>query len=134
MATPNTFKQQNVFAVFSAIFGVQAALGTPVPQADLTTQLPLARDNKPLPSRRVTRDETRDCTGKYLIGRRLTSRLALWTLTLPAINAQLATGFLAWFFGAAAAPTGSGPHTHAITRCDARPACSDELHRRRCGL
>jgi hypothetical protein len=116
MATPNTFKQQNVFAVFSAIFGVQAALGTPIPQADLTAQLPLARDGKPLPSRRVTRDETRDVTGKYLVGRRLTSRLALWTLTLPAINAKLAAGFLAWALNDAAAPTGAGPHTHLITR------------------
>jgi hypothetical protein len=119
MATPNTFKQQNVFVVFSAIFGVQAALGTPVPTADLTAQLPLARDAKPLPGRRVTRDETRDCTGKYLTGRRLTSRLALWTLNLPAINPQLAAGFLALAMNAAAAPTGGGPHTHAITRSSA---------------
>lgn len=116
MAVPESFQQKNVFAVFSAIFGVQAAIGTPIPSADLTAQLPLAIDNKPLPTRRVTRDETRDVTGKYLTGRKLTSRLALWTLTLPAINAQLAAGFLALALNDAAAPTGTGPHTHQITR------------------
>lgn len=116
MTTPNGFQQKNVFAVFSAIFGVQAELGAPIPQADLTAQLPLAINNKPLPTRRVTRDETRDVSGKYLVGRKLTSRLALWTLTLPAINAQLAAGFLALALNDAAEPTGAGPLTHQITR------------------
>lgn len=115
MPPPNTFKQKNFFAVFSPIFQVQAAIGSPLASAALTARLPLPRDNKPMPTRRVTRDETRDCTGKYLVGRRLTSRLALWTIQLDA-TAQLATGFLALAFGKAGAPGGAGPHTHAITR------------------
>ena len=123
MAVPETFKQQNVFAVYSPIFNVQEAIGVPLASAVLTAQLPLARDAKPLPTRRVTRDETRDCTGKYLVGRRLTSRLALWTLTLPTVTAQLAAGLLAMAFSDAGVPsTGSAPHTHNITR-----SASDQL-------
>ncbi len=123
MATPNTFKQRNVFAAYSPTFQVQAALGTPLDDALLTASLPLPRENKPLPTRRVTRDETRDCTGKYLTGRRLTSRLALWSLQLTDVSARLAAGFLALAQGAAAAATGgSAPYTSAITH-----SASDQL-------
>lgn len=119
MPVPNTFKQQNVFAAYSPVFAAQAGLGTALPTAALTARLPLARDAKPMPTRRVTRDETRDCSGKYLVGRRLTSRLALWTLTLPTVTAQLAAGFLALAFGEAGVPsTGAAPHTSQITRAE----------------
>ena len=123
MAVPVTFKQQNVYAAYSPIFNVQEAIGAALASGVLTAQLPLARDAKPLPIRRVTRDETRECSGKYLVGRRLTSRLALWTLTLPTVTAQLAAGLLAMAFGEAGLPsTGGAPHTSQITRLD-----SDQL-------
>lgn|GEM_PF-2485061 len=125
MATPNTFKQSNVYAAFSPTFNVQEALGTPLAREVLTARLPLPRDAKPLPTRRVTRDETRDCTGRFLVGRRLTSRLALWSIRLDASPA-LAAGLLALGFGAAAAPSGAGPYTSEITRLvsDQLPATS----------
>jgi hypothetical protein len=117
MPTPNTFKQSKVFVAYSPVAAVQAALGTALDEALLTARLNLPLGNKPLPSRRVTRDDIRDCTGRYLIGRRLTSRLALWTLTLEQVDARLAAIFLAWAQGDAAAVTGSGaPYTEAITR------------------
>jgi hypothetical protein len=125
MALPNTFKQKNVFAAFSPTFNRQPAIGTALAAAVLTARLPLPRENKPLPTRRVTRVETRECSGKYLIGRRLSSRLALWSIQLDA-TAQLAAGFLGLALGAAAEPTGSAPSTHAITRSlsDQLPATS----------
>ncbi|MGB8509370.1 MAG: hypothetical protein WCD76_13355 [Pyrinomonadaceae bacterium] len=123
MTTPNTFKQKNVFVAFS--YFQQAAIGMALAAASLTRRLPLALDQKPLPTRRVTRDETRDCSGKYLTGRRLSSRLALWTIQLDA-TAQLAAWFLALALGDPAEPTGSGPYTHAINRLgsDQLPATS----------
>lgn len=125
MAQPNTFKQKNVFAAFSPTFNRQAAIGTALDDAVLTARLPLPRENKPFPTRRITREETRECSGKFLIGRRLTSRLALWTIQLDA-TAQLAAGFLALAQGVAALPAGSAPSTHAITRSvsDQLPATS----------
>jgi hypothetical protein len=124
MPVPNTFKQRNVFVAYS--YYRQAAIGTALASTVLTRRLPLPRDNKPLPTRRVTRDETRDCTGKYLVGRRLTSRLTLWTIQLDA-TAETAAWLLALALGNAGAPTtGSAPHTSAITRLasDVLPATS----------
>jgi len=121
MAQPNTFKQKNVFVSFSPTFNRQAAIGTALASAVLTARLPLPRENKPLPTRRLTREETRECSGKYLIGRRITSRLTLWTIQLDA-TAELVTGFLALALGVAAEPSGSAPATHEITR-----SLSDQL-------
>lgn len=120
---PNTFTQSKVFVAFSPVFAVQAALGTGLGVEDLTARLNLPLGNKPLPTRRVTREDQRECSGRYLSGRRLTSRLALWSLTIEDVSARLAAGFLAWAMGDAAAPTGgSAPYMEAITRRD-----SDQL-------
>ncbi|HLM58176.1 MAG TPA: phage tail tube protein [Pyrinomonadaceae bacterium] len=123
MAQPDTFKQKNVFAAFS--YFRQAAIGTPLGSDDLTMRLPLPRDAKPLPTRRVTREETRDCTGRFLMGRRLTSRLALWSLRMDA-TAELTAWLLGLAFGDAGEPAGTGPSTHQITRLvsDQLPATS----------
>src|ERR1700759_4225682 len=123
MATPPTFKQQNVFIAASPTFQAQSEIGSPPAPAVLTVQLPPAINAKPLPSRRVTHDETRDCTGKYLVGRRLTSRLALWTINFPMVTAQLVAGLYGLALGEAGAPSsGAAPHTSQITR-----AASDQL-------
>jgi hypothetical protein len=119
-APPNTFTQAKVFCCFSPVFAVQSAIGTALAQADLTARLNLPLTNKPMPTRRITRDETRDCTGRYLIARRLTSRLTLYSLTLTDVNARTIAGFLAWAQGQAAAVTGTGaPYTEAISHADA---------------
>jgi hypothetical protein len=122
MATPNTFTQKNVFLAyppnFAAVRGVDALDSTL-----LTARMPLRRDAKPLPTRRVTRRDQPDCTGKYLVARRLTSRLTLYSFELPYVSAQLAAGFLALALSEAAAPTGGGPHTSLITR-----SASDDLY------
>jgi hypothetical protein len=110
-----TFKQKNVVAAYSPFFVAQADLVTALDTALLTATLPLPRGARPLPNIRKTRDETRECRGKYLIGRRITSRLALWTLRFPDVSAQFVAGIYALAMGAAAAPTGTGPHIHAIT-------------------
>ncbi|MET0646975.1 MAG: phage tail tube protein [Pyrinomonadaceae bacterium] len=127
MTTPNTFKQSNVFAAYSPVFAAQAAIGEALDPVVLTARLPLARTARPLPTRRVTRDETRDCTGRFLVGRRLTSRLALWSLTFPDVSARFAAGLYAMAYGAAGAVTGgSAPYTSPITRLasDQLPATS----------
>jgi hypothetical protein len=110
-----TFKQKNVLAAYSPLFVAQANLQTALDTALLTSVLPLPRDARPLPTIRKTRQETRECRGKYLIGRRLTSRLALWSLRFTDVSAQLVAGTLALAQGAAAAPTGTGPHLHEVT-------------------
>jgi hypothetical protein len=120
---PSTFTQSKVFACYSPVAAVQSALGTGLDSTELTARLNLPLQNKPMPTRRVTRDETRECRGRYLIGRRLTSRLTLWSLTLDSVSARLAAVFLALAQGDAAAVTGSSaPYTEAITRRD-----SDQL-------
>lgn len=127
MATPETFKQSDVFVAYSPIFAAQAAIGEALDPAVLTARLPLRRDQRPLPTRRVTRDETRDCTGRYLVGRRLTSRLALWTLTFPDVTARFVAGVFAMAFGEAGVVVGgSAPYTSPITRkvTDRLPATS----------
>lgn len=117
MTTPNTFKQSNVFVAYSPVWAAQGEIGTALDTDLLTARLPLARDARPLPTRRVTRDETRDCTGRYLVGRRITSRLALWTLQFPDVTARLTAGLYAMAYGAAGAVTGSSaPYTEPITR------------------
>ena len=114
MSTP-TFKQKNVYAVYSTVWHAQIGIGTALLISLLTARLVLPRDSRPLPSRRVTREESRDCTGKYLTGRRLTSRLALWSIQLDA-DPQVLTGLLAMGMGEAAQPLGTNPSVHEITR------------------
>lgn len=116
MSTPaSSFKQKNVVAAYSPLFVAQADIATAIDSALMTAVLPLPRENRPLPSRRVTREETRECRGRWLIGRRLTSRLALWTLRMDA-TAQLTAGLLALAQGEAAAPVPGDPRsTHEIT-------------------
>jgi hypothetical protein len=124
MTIPSTFKQKNVFVAFS--YFRQSGIGSALASANLTKRMPLPRDNKPLPTRRVTRDETRDCSGKYLVGRRLTSRLALWSIQLDA-TAEIAAWLLSLALGNPGVPsTGAAPHTHQITRLasDVIPATS----------
>lgn len=115
MVVPNTFSQSKVVAAFSPLFVAQSDFVTPIDSALMTSVLPLPRDARPLPSIRKTREETRECRGRYLIGRRLTSRLALWTLRFTDVSAELAAGILALAQGAAAMPSGSAPSTHEIT-------------------
>jgi hypothetical protein len=103
-----TFKQKNVVVAYSPIIAVQSDIFTPLDTAtQLTAVLPLPRDAKPLPNIRKTRDETRECRGRYLIGRRVTSRLALWTLRFTDVSAQFVAGILALAQGAAAAASGT---------------------------
>lgn len=121
-----SFKQKNVIVCYSPIFARQAAIGTALAAAGLTAQLPLARDAKPLPSRRITREEERECRGRFLTGRRITSRLATWQLSMDASPA-LVYGFLALAMGASAEATGAqAPFTHEATHgtSDQVPATS----------
>jgi hypothetical protein len=101
------FKQKNVVAAYSPVFAAQTNFVTALALSSLTSVLPLPRDARPLPNIRRTRDETRECRGKYLIGRRLTSRLALWTLRFTDVSAQFVAGIMAMAQGAAAAATGT---------------------------
>ena len=112
---PATFKQKNVVAAYAPSFKAQANLATALLSTDLTASLPLSRGNRPMPGIRKTYDETYECRGKYLIGRRLTSRLALWSLRFTDVSADFVAGILAMAMGAAAVPTGTGPHIHAIS-------------------
>ncbi|MCP9496083.1 MAG: phage tail tube protein [Pyrinomonadaceae bacterium MAG19_C2-C3] len=118
MVAPS-FKQKNVVVAYSPVFARQSAIGTALAAAALTASLPLARDAKPLPSRRVTREEERDCAGKFLTGRRITSRLTNWQLAFDATPA-LVYGFLAMAMGASSDPVEAvAPFTHEGTHATA---------------
>jgi hypothetical protein len=111
-----TFKQNNVVVGCSPTFEAQGSLAAALALAKLTSVLPLSSDNRPLPNIRRTREETRECRGRYLIGRRVTSRLVLWTVRFTDVSAQLVTGILALAMGEAAEPTDEdAPHGHDIT-------------------
>lgn len=123
MAIRPTFKQSKVFVLFS--FLRQAAMGAALDPALLDHRMPLALDARPMPTRRVTRDDARDITGRYLVGRRLTSALALWSVQFD-VSAALAAWLYALAYGDPQAPTGAGPHVHNINRLasDNLPATS----------
>lgn len=123
---PTTFKQKNVVVAYSPLFVAQTDFATALDTDLLTSVLPLPRDSRPLPNIRKTRDETRECRGKYLTGRRLTSKLALWPMRFTDVSAQFVAGILALAQGDAADPTGTGPYIHEITHgaSDAGPYTS----------
>jgi hypothetical protein len=109
-----TFKQKNVVAAYSPLFVAQPDMATALALTLLTAVLPMPRDSRLMPNIRKTHDETRECRGKYLIGRRLTSRLALWPVRFTDVSAELVTGIMALAQGAADEPTGAAPSIHEI--------------------
>lgn len=113
-----TFKQKNVVAAHARTWTAQSNLATALLAAALNRTLPLSRDSRPLPTIRKTREETRECRGKYLIGRQLTSRLALWPVRFSDVSAELVTGIMAMAMGDAAEPSGAGPVIHEITHAE----------------
>lgn len=99
-----SFKNRRLVFAYPSAFKKQSAWDTAIANADIDKSHP--NDPPVFPGRRVTREETRDCKGEYIVARQITSRLWLVTLQFD-VTAYILAGWLAYAYGAAAAPTGS---------------------------
>lgn len=99
-----SFKNRKLFISFSPTFKRQSAWDAAMANAELSSRHPQATPT--FPSNQFTREETRDCSGEYVIFEEITSRLKRLRFGFNP-SAQLAAGWLALAMGAAAAPTGS---------------------------
>lgn len=99
-----SFKNRKLVFAYPSAFKKQSAWDTAVANADIDKAHP--NDPPVFPGRRITREETRDCKGEYVVARQITSRLWLVTLSFD-VTAQILAGWLAFAYGAAAAPTGT---------------------------
>ncbi len=87
----------------------QAAFGTPIPAAQLVAAFPDTARNFPV--RRETTEDILDCTGQALIDQIVTGRIGELTLEFD-VSIEVLAGILAFAYGVASAPTGTGPYTH----------------------
>jgi hypothetical protein len=99
-----SFQNRKWFVAFSDIFKVQSAWDTAIANGDLNKRFPQLTPTAP--SRQVTREETRDCSGEYVILEELTSRLFRLRFSFNP-SAQMLAGMLAYGYSAAASPTGT---------------------------
>lgn len=99
-----SFRGRKLVVAFSGSYKRQSAFGTPLATADIDTRHPQASPT--FPGRTITREEIRDCTGEYVIREDITSRLARLNFSFDADPRNMA-GWLAYAFGAAAAPSGT---------------------------
>jgi hypothetical protein len=100
----NSFKDRKLVVAFSGAFKKQSAFGVPLATVDIDTRHP--QTTKVYPGRQVSREETRDCTGEYIVKEEITSRLTRFAFGFDA-DARLLAGWLAYAMGAAAAPAGT---------------------------
>jgi hypothetical protein len=114
----NILKLRKRFLALSGIGMQQAAFGTALDADDIDT-----RDNVTI---EITDDRTRetvyDCGGQDIHEESIQTQLKRVTITYNSVTAQIIARWLAYFLGAAAAPTGTGPYVHALTR-----SSSDDL-------
>lgn len=97
------FRQENFFAAFSGIGKKQTAFGTYLANADIDT-----RDKCTVEVRKILqRSDERDCGDRYLIEQPIRRRSHEVRFTYDRVTAQIAARWLAYFFGVAAAPTGT---------------------------
>lgn len=95
---------RKLVVAFSPAFMAQAAFDTPIATANLN-----ARHPQTTPAFHAIvpfREETRECTGEYVIIERITGKIARFTFAFD-LTAKLAAGWFAYLQGVAAAPTGT---------------------------
>lgn len=102
---PNTsYTNRKLVVAFSPAFMVQSAYGTPIASANLTARHP---QNTPAFHGIIPfREETRDCSGEFIIIEKLTGKIARFTFAFD-VTAKLAAGWFAYLQGVSAAPTGT---------------------------
>lgn len=91
----------------------QSAFGSPIPIAQLTAAFP--DTSRSWPTRRETTEDILDCTGQALIDQLVTGRIGELTLEFD-VSADLLAGVLAFVYGVASAPTGTGPYVHEFNQ------------------
>lgn len=99
-----TFTNRQLVVATSPDFMVQAAYDTAIATANLNSRHP---QNTPAFHNNVMfRDQTRECTGRYVIQERITGKISRFTFAFD-MSAKLGGGWYAYLQGIAAAPTGS---------------------------
>ncbi len=99
-----TFTNRRLVLAIAPSFPVQTGFGNGFEPSIITLRHP---QNEPQTVSIVrTKDEIRDCSGEYLLVRKITSRIAQFTFSYDA-TAKTVAGWLAYGFGVAAAPTGT---------------------------
>lgn len=96
------FKRSKLVVAYSPIFKRQSAFDSPIANTDLTAAMPLAT----LPTFRTVEREQRDCRGR-IMDFPVDTRLVEWTFEFAASQPQFVFGWLAFYLGQVAAPTGS---------------------------
>jgi hypothetical protein len=99
-----SFRNRKLVVAFNGAFKRQSAFGVPMAASDIDTRHP--QTTPTYPSKNVTREEVRDCSGEYVIAEEITSRLARLRFAFDA-DAYLLAGWLAYAQGVAAAPSGT---------------------------
>lgn len=99
-----TFTNRKLVVAFSPDFKVQTAFDAPIAAASLTARHP--QTSPAFHAIIPFREETRDCSGEFIIIEKLTGKIARFTFAFD-VTAKLSAGWLAYLQGVAAAPTGS---------------------------
>lgn len=96
-------------------FKRQSNFTTAIPQAQLTAVFQATSRNHIQVQENA--DPILDCSGQFKIGEEIISRIGRLTIEADA-DANTLGGLLAMCLGVAAAPTGEGPYTHALSLLD----------------
>lgn len=100
----NSYSNRKLALVISSAFMAQAGFDIPIASANIDARHP---QNTPAFHGIIPfREETRDCTGEFIIIERLTGSIARFTIAFD-VTAKLAAGWYAYEKGVAAAPTGT---------------------------
>lgn len=102
MAGP--FRDRKFFIAFPDIFMRQTAFGSLLANSDIDAKHPMLTPT--YPTSQITRERTQDCSNEYFISEDLTSRLKRIRIGFNP-SAQMAAGWLAFAYGAAASATGT---------------------------
>ncbi len=99
-----SYSNRKLFLAFSPAFMAQSAHDTAIATANINARHPM---NTPAFHSQVAfREETRDCSGAYILIETLTGKIAKFTIVSD-ITAKFAAGWFAYLQGVAAAPTGT---------------------------
>lgn len=99
-----TFRNRRLVLAIAPAFPVQAAFDVPFDPDIITLRHPQTEPQ--FVSTLKTKDEIKDCSGEYLLVRKITSRISQFTFTYDA-TAKTGAGWLAEGFGVAGAPSGT---------------------------
>lgn len=99
-----TFSNRKLVLAYSPAFMAQLAYDTAIATANINARHPQTTPQNH--SLVAFREETRECTGAYVIIENITGKIAKFTITFDA-TAKIIAGWFAYLQGVAAAPTGT---------------------------